>query len=342
QREKHEEVVASYADLRMEIASFHDATYKENENTDIALRNYERILPQFKTQNAEGINRVLTNLKEVQDVVKEDPTLNKKVLYATKSYTKNSSNLSELLTLFKDFDFLGFKTIIESLQAVITAQNDHLAKWVESSTSMAWSVGPRMTRIENTQIDIQYDIASLKTDTAEIKAMMAEIFYAFRGQPFSAPHRVKDEEKKENPSHTEGEQADMVTEEQKEERVTEEEPKVTQPEPIQTVSGSSLIPKVNKGKGITTGSDPSPLKFVKASREVRHDPDAPEYLDKMERMDRAIKEAQLCDPVIKKVAYFKVLTRSHSEKLKQKASLRKKSNYGEHYEDKLKGAHFGA
>ncbi|GJV45289.1 hypothetical protein Tco_1429825 [Tanacetum coccineum] len=204
---------------------FHDATYKENENTNIALRNYERILPQFKTQNAEGINRVLTNIREVQDAVKEDPTLNKKVLDATKSYTKNSSNLSELLTVVKDFDFLGFKTIIESLQAAITTQNDHLAKWVESS----WHHG---------------------------LALM--------------------------------------------------------------VSGSSLIPKVNKGKGITIGSNPSPLKFVKASREVRHDPDAP-----MSGWIRNM-EAQLCDPVIKKVAYFKVLTRSHSEKLKQKASLRKK------------------
>ncbi|GJU75401.1 hypothetical protein Tco_1272471 [Tanacetum coccineum] len=318
---KHEEVVASYADLRMEIVGFHDATYKENENTNIALRNYERILPQFKTQNAEGINRVLTNIREVQDAVKEDPTLNKKVLDATKSYTKNSSNLSELLTVVKDFDFLGFKTIIESLQAAITAQNDHLAKWAESSASMAWSVGPRMTRIENTQIDIQYDISSLKTDTAEIKAMMTEIFYAFRGQPFSAPHR--DEEKKENPSHTEGEQADMVTEEQKEERVTEEEPKVTQPEPIQTVippTSYLKTPITPKGRIIDISAQ---LEVDGKIIQIPND-QPQEYLNKKERMDRAIKEAQLCDPVIKKVAYFKVLTRSHSEKLKQKASLRKK------------------
>ncbi|GKA46340.1 UDP-glycosyltransferase 83A1 [Tanacetum coccineum] len=45
----------------------------------------------------------------------------------------------------------------------------------------AWSVGPQMTMIENTQASIQSDLASLKTDTFEIKSMMIEIFCAFKG-----------------------------------------------------------------------------------------------------------------------------------------------------------------
>ncbi|GJV75097.1 hypothetical protein Tco_1506681 [Tanacetum coccineum] len=72
-----------------------------------------------------------------------------------------------------------------------------------------------------------------------------------------------------------------------------------------------------------------------------------EYIDKKERMERAMNEAQLSEPVIKKVAakivskakvqikvtknfikhqdaHFKVLTRAHIEKLQQKAALRKK------------------
>nr|GFC98578.1 hypothetical protein [Tanacetum cinerariifolium] len=63
----------------------------------------------------------------------------------------------------------------------VTAQNDHLAKWVVSSASMARSVGPRMTMIENTHANIQSDIASLKTDTSAIKAMMTGIFCASKG-----------------------------------------------------------------------------------------------------------------------------------------------------------------
>ncbi|GJR80542.1 hypothetical protein Tco_0151327 [Tanacetum coccineum] len=84
------------------------------------------------------------------------------VAFDTEAYTKNLTNLTELLTLVKNFDFPGLKTTIDSLKADVTTQNDHLAKWAESSASMAWSVGPRMTRIENTQGNIKSDLASLK------------------------------------------------------------------------------------------------------------------------------------------------------------------------------------
>nr|GEV56165.1 ribonuclease H-like domain-containing protein [Tanacetum cinerariifolium] len=124
--EKHKKVVSSHVDLKWNIDDFHATTFKQ----------------------------ILNNLQEVQNVVKDDPALNKKVLEAADTYTTNSTNLTELLTLVKDFDFPGFKTTIESLQVVVTAQNDHLAKWVVSSASMAWSVGPQMTMIENTQANI--------------------------------------------------------------------------------------------------------------------------------------------------------------------------------------------
>nr|GFB65954.1 hypothetical protein [Tanacetum cinerariifolium] len=99
-------------------------------------------------------------------------------------------------------DFPSFKTTIESLQVAVTAQNDHLAKWVVSSASMARSVGPRMTMIENTHANIQSDIASLKTDTSAIKAMMTGIFCASKGYPT-----------KETSSRTKGEKDDMITKE---------------------------------------------------------------------------------------------------------------------------------
>ncbi|GJT15332.1 hypothetical protein Tco_0874038 [Tanacetum coccineum] len=101
----------------------------------------------------------------------------------------------------------------------------------------------------------------------------------------------------------------MVTEEHEEEKVIEEESKISA-QLVPKVGGSSSNPRVNKGKGIVTDSDPSPLKFLKASREVRPDPDGlvlinwevdgkiiqilndqqQEYLDKKEQMDRAIDE----------------------------------------------------
>nr|GEW38574.1 retrovirus-related Pol polyprotein from transposon TNT 1-94 [Tanacetum cinerariifolium] len=119
--------------------------------------------------------RVLTNLKEVQDAVKEDPALNKKVLEAVKAYTKNSSTPIELLTLVKDLDFTSIK------------------------------VNP----------------------------------FCSKPEPSS---KKKADERKETHSHIEGEQADMVTEEHEEEKVTEEKPKVTQPEPIHTVIPTTPYP----------------------------------------------------------------------------------------------------
>ncbi|GKC49100.1 hypothetical protein Tco_1071845 [Tanacetum coccineum] len=135
----------------------------------------------------------LTNLQEVQNAVKEDPVLNKKVLEAAKAYTKNSTILTKLLTLVKSFYFFGFKASVDSLQAAMNAQNDHLDKWVESSAFMAWSIGPRMTRIESTQATIQSDITSLRTYTTDIKAMMIEILEPTqtKGEKYDINTKVK-------------------------------------------------------------------------------------------------------------------------------------------------------
>ncbi|GKA75886.1 zinc finger, CCHC-type containing protein, partial [Tanacetum coccineum] len=101
------------------------------------LQGFSEIITQFKTDHIEGINKILTNFKEVQDAVKEDLALNKKVLEAAEAYTKNSSTLLKLLNL----------------------------------------------------ATIQSDLASLNSDTGEIKAIMTKIFSAFKGQPFSDPLR---------------------------------------------------------------------------------------------------------------------------------------------------------
>ncbi|GJS36430.1 hypothetical protein Tco_0534812 [Tanacetum coccineum] len=245
------------------------------------------------------------------NAVKEDLVLNKKVLEATEAYTKNFTNLTELLTLVKTFDFLGLKYTIDSLKAVVDAQNDHLAKWVESSALLAWSVGARMIIIENTQANIQYEIASLKIDTFEIKAMITKIFYAFKGQSFSTPSNNV-------PKTTlaitkglatvggEGEKDDMVTKEAVEkEHVKEPETEHVEKEPVpgpeleMIVSSSRLqltntilkipihqpesaqaTPKPDKGKGIARDTDESPRKLVPVSKEVCQDPDALEQATK--------------------------------------------------------------
>nr|GEU52500.1 hypothetical protein [Tanacetum cinerariifolium] len=73
------------------------------------------------TEHNIGLWMILENLREVQDAVKEDQALNKKVLTDVEAYTNNSTTLTELLTLEKNFNFPGLTTIIESLNAVVTA-----------------------------------------------------------------------------------------------------------------------------------------------------------------------------------------------------------------------------
>nr|GEU66078.1 copia protein [Tanacetum cinerariifolium] len=148
------------------IEDFLATTFKQYENTYASLRNYEKIITQFKSEHATGLNRILANLQEVHNVVKEDPALNKKVLEAAEAYTKNSSNLTELLTMVKNFDFPNLKSTVETFLAAVTAQNDHLAKWAESSTLMAWSVGPWMTSFSDPDapVLISFEINEVATE----------------------------------------------------------------------------------------------------------------------------------------------------------------------------------
>nr|GFA33324.1 hypothetical protein [Tanacetum cinerariifolium] len=83
-----------------------------------------------------ALNGVTETLKTIQDAVKEDHALKRKVIEATEAYTKNSINLTLLLTLIKNFDFQTLKSSVESLQATALSQEKHLAEWAKSSTSM--------------------------------------------------------------------------------------------------------------------------------------------------------------------------------------------------------------
>ncbi|GJW82716.1 hypothetical protein Tco_0155861 [Tanacetum coccineum] len=135
--DKHEEAVVSYADL--------GASIEGTEKADLL----------------KVLNRVTDTLKAIQEVVKEDPSLTKKLLEATEVYTETSKNITELISLTKAFNFFGLKSLIKALQAVVDAQNEHLTA-------------------------LQSDISSLKTDTSDIKSIMIEIYQEFKG-PSSTP-----------------------------------------------------------------------------------------------------------------------------------------------------------
>ncbi|GJV92643.1 hypothetical protein Tco_1540456, partial [Tanacetum coccineum] len=263
-----------------------------------------------------ALNEVTEALKAIQDVVKEDHVLNKKVLEATKAYTQNSTHVTELLTLIKNFDFQGLKSSVESLQAIALTQEEHLASWEKSSTSMAWNLGPRMTVVESSQGEIRSKISSLRKENSDIKSMITEIYQSFKGQSSASlssmpqttldiiegPANVRGEnvtqtDTKEPPSHTEGEHAAI-----------EEEP--TNAVPITTVKPT----EIPTPEAIVTDAQPEvQRKLVPASKEVRPDLDAPilvpyeinrknfqltneqiqAHLDKEEKFKKAVEEAKM-------------------------------------------------
>ncbi|GKA58095.1 hypothetical protein Tco_0757283 [Tanacetum coccineum] len=200
--EKHEEVAASYANLKWGLKDFINISFTKYENTDVALRNFQQILNIFKTDHNTGLRRILKNLKEVQDAVKEDPALNKKVLEATEAYTKNSTNLIELLTLVTTFDFSGLRSIVESLNADMDTQNDHLAKW---ANPLPQAVCPKQHLLS---LKVQQLLGENLTHTAI----------------------------KETPSYIEGENVDMDTKE-----VVKKEPTKEPESPPKLVKASSEV-----------------------------------------------------------------------------------------------------
>nr|GEW98782.1 hypothetical protein [Tanacetum cinerariifolium] len=64
-----------------EIKGFHDVAYKVHRGTEAAFSHYEKLLVQFNKQTGKNVNQILSSLKEIRDVIKEDPALNKKVRY---------------------------------------------------------------------------------------------------------------------------------------------------------------------------------------------------------------------------------------------------------------------
>ncbi|GJR61553.1 hypothetical protein Tco_1503715 [Tanacetum coccineum] len=104
-----------------------------------------------------ALNGVTDTLKAVQDVIKDDPALNKKVIEAIEAYTRNSSALTKLLSLVKNFDFQGLKSLVKSLKVVALRQDEHLASWANSSNSLAWNLGPRIIAVERGENDTHAD-----------------------------------------------------------------------------------------------------------------------------------------------------------------------------------------
>ncbi|GKC71857.1 hypothetical protein Tco_1117740 [Tanacetum coccineum] len=91
--------------------------------------------------------------------------------------------------MLKEANSPGVMHLIEAIQTAVNDQRSHHDTLAGSYKYLAWNLGPRLNKVEDTLVLIQTDIAKLKTDTFNIKAIVTEMFQAFKGALSSTPSR---------------------------------------------------------------------------------------------------------------------------------------------------------
>ncbi|GJY81774.1 hypothetical protein Tco_0494525 [Tanacetum coccineum] len=148
--EKHEEAAVSYADLKASVDEYYDENIAHRDQTDKLVEASMRSLE--KSNNTisnfyKGFNIITELLKEIKNAVKDDPVINKKISETTESFTKISTNITEVLSLVKGFNFSDLQSFVNALQAHALKQDEELAAWAKSSTNMAWNLGSRLLAV---------------------------------------------------------------------------------------------------------------------------------------------------------------------------------------------------
>nr|GEU41908.1 hypothetical protein [Tanacetum cinerariifolium] len=253
-----------------------------------------RILKNSGNNMKKLMSFMLTSRRQLKDAVKEYHVLNKKVIEATKAYTKNSTHLTKLPTLIKNFNFQGLKSSVESLHATALSQDKHLAKWAKSPTFMASNLVLRMTAIENSQVEITINV--LQTTLAIIG-----------GTSNVKGENVTPIVTEEPPSHTEGETKDMETQDTNEDKVEKEqvseEPTrvvpistvrpITRPNPeVALIESSSRRPLTNPILEIYDPNEPMVPYMINGKMHYLTNEEINAHLKKEDKIKKAAKEAK--------------------------------------------------
>nr|GEY29076.1 hypothetical protein [Tanacetum cinerariifolium] len=77
-----------------------------------------------------GLQIVTKLLKEIKNVVKEDPVMNNKINEAIETFTKISINITEVLSLVKGFNFFDLQSTVKDLQAHALKQDKEEGKGI--------------------------------------------------------------------------------------------------------------------------------------------------------------------------------------------------------------------
>ncbi|GJU72140.1 hypothetical protein Tco_1263545 [Tanacetum coccineum] len=125
---KHEEDAVNYVDLKAIIDNYYDENIAYSDQTDKLVEASMSSLDKSNNTISDlykGLNIVTKLLKEIKHAVKDDSVINKKIIEATESFTKFSTNITDL------------QSSVNTLQAHALKQDEKLTAWAKSSTNMA-------------------------------------------------------------------------------------------------------------------------------------------------------------------------------------------------------------
>ncbi|GJY65698.1 hypothetical protein Tco_0467936 [Tanacetum coccineum] len=232
-----------------------------------------------------GLNIIIALLKEINNTVKDDLAMNKKISEATETFTKISTNITKAYAL---------------------KQEEELAAWAKSSTNMIWNLDSRLFGLERAQNNIQPGIV---TPTLALTNIPANV----------EGDNDTNTATEDPPSHIE-EEIDAINNENKQEKPVEtehsiyanikfidssiphhSEPSVTHAQPITIINPEPIFPQ-REGKCIATDEQAEDQRnLVKASSTVHPDPDAPILEEKIRKAEEEAMMFAINKPEVIKV-----------------------------------------
>ncbi|GKA62504.1 hypothetical protein Tco_0762023 [Tanacetum coccineum] len=245
QSEQHEEVAVSYADLKASIDQYYDENIAHRDQTDKLVEASMISLNRSNTTISDlykGLDVITQLLKDINNVVKDDPATNQKLNEATETFTRISSKLTEIALKSEVSSLRQDTSEIKSMMVEI-----YKAFKGQPSSTLSGSVTPTLA--------LTHIPANVKGENATTTAT------------------------EEPPSHTEGETGD-TTMAIPISSIHPTKVQPTHDQPITSVishpESSHATLRIDKGKGIATESDVDPSKrIVPASTIIRPDPDEP-------------------------------------------------------------------
>ncbi|GJS89519.1 hypothetical protein Tco_0772155 [Tanacetum coccineum] len=117
---------------RASIDQYYDENIAHKDQTDKLVEAFMSSLDRSSTTISDlykGLDVITQLLKNINNAVKDDPATNQKINEATETFTKIFSNIAEVLSLVKGFDFSAMLSTMKSLQ-------NHAFKLEEAS--VAW------------------------------------------------------------------------------------------------------------------------------------------------------------------------------------------------------------